>query len=112
MWLEQRPPSGLWGGLWSLPQFERHGELNHWLEDNVVAARRPAPLPAFTHTFSHFKLLITPQPVSCERLTGVRENGLWYDVHQPPALGLAAPVKSLLSQLAPFDLDPAPGPAR
>lgn len=112
VWLEQRPPSGLWGGLWSLPQFEHHGELNHWLEDNVVAAQRLAPLPAFTHTFSHFKLLITPQPVSCERLTGVRENGLWYDVHQPPALGLAAPVKSLLSQLAPFDLDPAPGPAR
>ena len=110
VWLEQRPPSGLWGGLWSLPQFERHSELNDWLEDNTEAPERQAALPSFTHAFSHFKLSITPQPVNCQRISGVRENGVWYDVHHPPALGLAAPVKSLLSQLTPFTLDPAPGP--
>ena len=109
VWLEQRPPSGLWGGLWSLPQFERHSELNDWLEDNTKAPERHAALPSFTHTFSHFKLVITPQPVTCERISGVRESGVWYDVNHPPALGLAAPVKSLLSQLAPFTLDPTPG---
>ena len=109
VWLEQRPPSGLWGGLWSLPQFERHSELNDWLEDNTKAPERHAALPSFTHTFSHFKLVITPQPVTCERISGVRESGVWYDVNHPPALGLAAPVKSLLSQLAPLTLDPTPG---
>lgn len=112
VWLEQRPPSGLWGGLWSLPQFECHGELNDWLEDNVAAPKRHAALPSFTHTFSHFRLTITPQPVSCDRLSGVRESGVWYDVNRPPELGLAAPVKALLSQLAPFALDPTPGPSR
>ncbi|MGM0834339.1 A/G-specific adenine glycosylase [Halomonas qinghailakensis] len=111
VWLEQRPPSGLWGGLWSLPQFERHGELNDWLADHVVSPKRHAPLPSFTHTFSHFRLSITPQPVSCDRLSGVREGGVWYDINHPPALGLAAPVKSLLSQLVPFTLDPTPGPS-
>ncbi|MBR2515204.1 MAG: A/G-specific adenine glycosylase [Halomonas sp.] len=108
VWLEQRPPSGLWGGLWSLPQFETHAALNDWLEDNVVAPERHAALPSFTHTFSHFRLVITPQPVSCDRLGGIREDGVWYDVNHPPSLGLAAPVKALLSQLVPFALHPTP----
>ncbi len=111
VWLEQRPPNGLWGGLWSLPQFERHSELNDWLADHVVSPERQAPLSSFTHTFSHFRLSITPQPVNCDRLSGVREDGVWYDVNDPPALGLAAPVKALLSQLATFALDPTPGPS-
>lgn len=110
VWLEQRPPSGLWGGLWSLPQFEHQSELSDWLDDHAIAPKRHAPLPTFSHTFSHFRLMITPQPVSCDRLNGVRESGVWYDVNHPPELGLAAPVKSLLSQCTPFALHPAPGP--
>lgn len=112
VWLEQRPPSGLWGGLWSLPQFEHPQALNDWLDDNVVTPTRHSALPTFTHTFSHFRLAITPQPVTCDRLGGIREKGVWYDVNDPPSLGLAAPVKALLSQLAPFTLDPTPGPSR
>lgn len=111
VWLEQRPPSGLWGGLWSLPQFERQSELDDWLANYTVAPQQQAPFPTLKHTFSHFRLLITPQPVSCDRLSGVREGGVWYDVNHPPALGLAAPVKLLLSQLTPFALHPMPGPS-
>lgn len=109
VWLEQRPPSGLWGGLWSLPQFDTHRELNDWLEANAVNPEREPASPSFHHTFSHFRLEITPQPVTCDRLGGVRESGVWYDINHPPALGLAAPVKALLSQLAPFSLNPTPG---
>ncbi|TVP51092.1 MAG: adenine DNA glycosylase [Halomonas sp.] len=111
VWLEQRPPSGLWGGLWSLPQFETHSELNAWLETNTINPQRETTPPSFYHTFSHFRLAITPQPVTCDRLGGVRESGVWYDLNHPPALGLAAPVKALLSQLTPFELSPARGHA-
>ncbi|MFB9866036.1 A/G-specific adenine glycosylase [Vreelandella sulfidaeris] len=111
IWLEKRPPSGLWGGLWSLPQFEQHSELNDWLEDHVVNPTREHAAPRFHHTFSHFRLEITPQPVSCDRLGGIREHGIWYDLVHPPALGLAAPVKALLGQLRPFTLNPTPGHA-
>ena len=111
VWLEQRPASGLWGGLWSLPQFDSQGELNDWLADNVVMPERLSPMPCLTHTFSHFRLAITPQPVSCDRLQGVREGGTWYDPAHPPAIGLAAPVKTLINQLAPFALTSTPGRA-
>lgn len=104
VWLEKRPPSGLWGGLWSLPQFDKHSELNDWLEDHAVNPARGSTSPSFYHTFSHFRLEITPQPVTCDRLGGIRESGVWYDINDPPALGLAAPVKALLSQLTPFTL--------
>ncbi|MCP1314340.1 MULTISPECIES: A/G-specific adenine glycosylase [unclassified Halomonas] len=110
VWLEQRPPSGLWGGLWSLPQFDDRAALGDWLQDCVDSAVIEPALPGFTHTFSHFRLAITPQPVRCEGLSGVREKGIWFDSADPPTLGLAAPVKSLLAQLAPFSLDPTPGP--
>lgn len=109
VWLEQRPPSGLWGGLWSLPQFDKHSELNDWLEAHAVTPIREPAMPAFHHTFSHFRLEITPQPVSCARLGEVRESGIWYDVTNPRELGLAAPVKALLSQLTPFSLNITPG---
>ncbi|XGA79664.1 A/G-specific adenine glycosylase [Halomonas sp. CH40] len=113
IWLEQRPPSGLWGGLWSLPQFDSQDALNDWLATHVKEARPQAAQPAFVHTFSHFRLEITPQPVACQTLNGVREKGLWYDLADPPALGLAAPVKKLLAQTKaqrePFQLANLPG---
>ena len=111
VWLEKRPPSGLWGGLWSFPQFDKHSELNDWLEAYAVNPERDSAQPSFHHTFSHFRLEITPQPVTCDRLGGVRESGVWYDINHPPSLGLAAPVKALLSQLAPFTLNSTPGHA-
>ncbi|MCO7248001.1 A/G-specific adenine glycosylase [Halomonas sp. Mc5H-6] len=111
VWLEQRPASGLWGGLWSLPQFDSQSQLASWLDDHVLAPERLPPLARFQHTFSHFRLAITPQPVSCDRLKGVREGGVWYDPSQPAELGLAAPVKSLINQLTPFTLTSTPGHA-
>lgn len=115
IWLEQRPPSGLWGGLWSLPQFDTQQELNDWLEVHALSPKREVARPVFTHTFSHFRLEITPQPVACKALSGVREGGVWYDLNHPPELGLAAPVKRLLAQAQAeartFDLENSPGRA-
>jgi len=100
--LEQRPPTGLWGGLWCFPQFEDDAALDAWLACRVPEARRGRPWAPFTHTFSHFRLHVVPQPVWLEREpSGVAEAGrLWYDLDAPPSVGLAAPVKALLNTLA------------
>ena len=100
--LEQRPASGLWGGLWSLPQFDDHTGLQAWLDSHAPgSAIEPAGAP-FTHVFSHFRLEIIPQPARVERLDAVGEARRWYDPDNPDAIGLAAPVKSLLNRLASF----------
>ncbi|MCV6590666.1 MAG: A/G-specific adenine glycosylase [Marinobacterium sp.] len=96
--LYQRPPSGLWGGLWSLPQVQdlRDTAAETGLHINPDSARALAPL---RHTFSHFHLDITP--VEVELLTGAdtlmeQAPTLWYDPANPASIGLAAPVKKLL----------------
>ncbi len=100
--LYQRPPSGLWGGLWSLPETQ---DLRDLTAATGLIADETAfqPLAPLRHTFSHFHLDITPvlaklkDPTDC-----VMEAGplLWYNLRQPQNVGLAAPVKKLLQQLA------------
>lgn len=102
--LEQRPSSGLWGGLWSLPQFDSEGELRAWLDSHAPGAVVESAWPAFTHVFSHFRLEITPQPVRMLRAGNVNEQGRWIDPASLGDIGLATPVKGLLESLAPFSL--------
>lgn len=99
--LEQRPSSGLWGGLWSLPQFDDTEALIGWLDIHAPDAEREPPWSAFTHVFSHFRLEITPQPVRVAALDSVGEALRWFDPSDPASIGLAAPVKRLLVSLAP-----------
>ncbi|MBA2780923.1 A/G-specific adenine glycosylase [Billgrantia kenyensis] len=102
--LEQRPASGLWGGLWGLPQFDDLAALQAWLDVHAPGAAIDSPWPAFSHTFSHFRLDITPQPAQIPGLDSVGEGRCWYDPGNPERIGLAAPVKSLLASLSPFTL--------
>ncbi|MDI5983995.1 A/G-specific adenine glycosylase [Halomonas sp. M4R5S39] len=108
--LEQRPSSGLWGGLWSLPQFDDDASLRAWLDAHAPAAELESGWTPFTHVFSHFRLEITPQPARIGALDSVGEARRWYDPREPDSIGLAAPVKSLLTSLAPFALTAPTGP--
>ncbi|SDK70876.1 A/G-specific adenine glycosylase [Billgrantia gudaonensis] len=108
--LERRPPSGLWGGLWSLPQFDDTAALRAWLDVHAPEARLDASWTPFTHTFSHFRLEVTPQPATIGTLDAVGEARRWYDPDAPDRIGLAAPVKALLSRLTTFTLEGSPAP--
>ncbi|QTF93128.1 NUDIX domain-containing protein, partial [Halomonas sp. BM-2019] len=108
--LEQRPASGLWGGLWSLPQFDDTEALQAWLDSHAPGSELSPAWSPFTHVFSHFRLEITPQPARIERLDAVGETRRWYDPDTPDAIGLAAPVKSLLASLSAFTLNAPPSP--
>ncbi|PAU74170.1 A/G-specific adenine glycosylase [Halomonas salipaludis] len=99
--LEQRPGAGLWGGLWCFPQFDDPDALQAWLDVHAPEASREPAWRAFRHTFSHFHLQITPQPVACRPAQMVNTPGrLWYHLAEPVTIGLAAPVKTLLGSLA------------
>ncbi|TDR50218.1 A/G-specific DNA-adenine glycosylase [Halomonas ventosae] len=108
--LEQRPSSGLWGGLWSLPQFDDAEALRAWLDARAPGSVLETAWTPFTHVFSHFRLEITPQPARIGRLDAVDEARCWYDPSDPASIGLAAPVKALLASLAPFALTTTAGP--
>jgi len=100
VWLEQRPPVGLWGGLFCFPQFTTEEALHDWLQARGIAAK-PQQLTAFRHTFSHFHLDIVPMWLSWSSVGAAMDEpgGLWYNLVQPPSVGLAAPVERLLHEL-------------
>jgi A/G-specific adenine glycosylase len=99
IWLERRPDSGLWGGLWSLPQLDDEPALQSLLAARGWALQHSQQLEPLRHTFSHFHLDIQPLLVSVRTTASVAEAGqVWYNLRQPVRLGLAAPVKKLLSQ--------------
>jgi A/G-specific adenine glycosylase len=109
--LERRPPAGLWGGLWGLPEFDSSAAAREWCVRRFGAVDvTPQSLPAVRHAFTHFDLDIEPLLVECRDGTvdggngnGVMEEGrwLWYNASAPAKLGLAAPVKQLIESCAP-----------
>jgi len=99
VWLERRPDSGLWGGLWSPPQLDDQASLDALLQSRGWTFRESDVLQPLRHTFSHFHLDIQPLLVRIQPGDGVAEAGqVWYNLRQPTRLGLAAPVKKLLQQ--------------
>jgi A/G-specific adenine glycosylase len=99
--LVQRPPSGIWGGLWCLPEFgDREGAASFAQRELASARLAAAPLPDIEHSFTHFDLVITPLLAECRGCAGIAESGaLWYDLNEPARVGLPAPIKTLLGQL-------------
>ncbi len=101
--LEKRPPTGIWGGLWSLPECE------HEDDPEMVCQQRygwniseQEMLDIVRHTFSHFHLEITPlvAKVGVQKAVIMEsEQTLWYNTDQVHHIGLAAPVAGLLKTL-------------
>ena len=100
--LTRRPPTGIWGGLWGLPECDAR-DVRAWCRKTFgldVAPERKWPL--LRHTFSHFHLDIHPIParlVSANACVMEDAESVWYNCRQPDERGLAAPVKRLLDQL-------------
>lgn len=102
--LQQRPPSGIWGGLWSLPEYAADSaeNIHQWCERQLgLIIENVQTQPVFRHTFSHFHLDITPihcQVKSPANRVMEASNGVWYNTHQPKSLGLPAPVLKILTR--------------
>lgn len=100
--LERRPPSGIWGGLWSFPEFSDEPALQAWCDERGVSPDLEGEWQSVRHTFSHFHLDITPCLVRSQtRTLSVMEahGGVWYNSRHPQPLGFAAPVQRLLKRL-------------
>lgn len=99
--LEKRPPSGIWGGLWSLPECAAGADPAACARQLGFEVQPLAPLPKLTHTFTHFRLHIQPQALSVSRRTaGLNEPGrLWLPLADACQAALPTPVRKLLEQL-------------
>jgi A/G-specific adenine glycosylase len=98
--LEQRPSPGIWGGLWSLPEFDADIGALAACRDLGVEPVSICQLAAFSHTFTHFRLHISPwyATVAAAPADGARPR-VWVDAAQAAAAALPAPVRKLVEGL-------------
>ncbi|WP_417551248.1 A/G-specific adenine glycosylase [Methylophaga sp.] len=98
--LEQRPQSGIWGGLWSFPEGQTAEAAEHILPIKNITFK--STTPEIKHVFSHFKLNIQPYIFTADPIDMVAENKqhIWVKIDQALTLGLPAPVKQLIEFLS------------
>lgn len=99
VWLNKRPDSGIWGGLYCLPIFESEEALYAFVPPAVRNTVRP--LPPFKHVLTHKDLQLSPvvaELSNTEKLSfdSLRLPGAWYSKNEYLALGLPAPIRKLL----------------
>jgi A/G-specific adenine glycosylase len=103
MLLEKRPPHGVWGGLWSLP------EASSMTEARALAERLSTgqieilgQLDPLLHRFTHFQLNIHPLRFRAKnpaKAVMEDERWVWYKAGSRVLTGLPAPVNRLLNEL-------------
>jgi A/G-specific adenine glycosylase len=100
--VERRPEAGLWGGLWSPPQFESEFAALDWCRREIGEPHVEAQLlTPIHHAFTHFDLLLTPLRVRCKPTGAVHEanDRIWYALATPPRVGLPQPIRQLFERL-------------
>jgi len=83
--LIKRPPVGIWGGLWSLPELDSK-------------ATGTDVIDSFKHTFSHFHLHVTVVKGAAQSI--IEENGslAWHNIEDLDKLALPTPINKFLNK--------------
>jgi A/G-specific adenine glycosylase len=99
--LERRPPRGIWGGLWTPPEFPDAGAVEAFLATRFAAHAPPSRLPSVRHAFTHFDLTIEPWLLELGSTPGLAAEGetRWHELAALEAVGLPAPVARLLEEM-------------
>ena len=112
-WLQRRPPTGIWAGLYAPPAWEGAVDgLDAAVAQLGAAVQARQDLPAVLHVLTHRDLFLHPvvvqlagdQPaVACDAAGDVAADGAtagaWFSPDAWPGLGLPAPVRRLLESL-------------
>ena len=101
--LEKRPQTGIWAGLWSLPEMETHEIASEQAQQRFgFEAEAQEPLAIVQHAFTHFKLAITPQPLHIIRHKNGNLPPGFISMPIQDAIGAAipTPVRNILLSLS------------
>lgn len=100
--LEKRPPSGIWGGLWSLPELAIEGDIFTMLHLRYgLAGRTVREMARVDHSFTHYSLAIFPvEIVPAKKPLRAMEPGLvWLSLDDAMDAAVPAPVKRILQSV-------------
>ena len=103
LWLTQRPDSGVWAGLWSLPEFDSMPAFEAVGRDWPGTSEA---LPSFTHVLTHLDWRLHPLRWTLPARTSAAQRqvilsalpeGRWFGLDEALAAGLPAPLRKLLA---------------
>jgi A/G-specific adenine glycosylase len=100
--LEKRPPAGIWGGLWCLPETARKTDLeSHCLKRFGAHVVEVETLETIPHGFTHFTLDIQPLRLRVSALApSATEPGvMWLPLEEARGAAIPAPVRRILAAL-------------
>jgi A/G-specific adenine glycosylase len=93
VWLQKRPDTGIWAGLFSLPVFDSEVQLlAAWPQ-----ASQPQFIASWKHVLTHRDLHLHPVRILGSGRPAPACEGQWVDAQAWPDLGLPAPVRALLA---------------
>jgi A/G-specific adenine glycosylase len=100
--LQKRPPVGIWGALWSLPELAAEHDPRALCRDRFgILAAKITKLPTLAHGFTHFSLRIHPLRVDVHSMNpSVREPGyMWVALADALGAVFPVPVRCILQTL-------------
>lgn len=102
VYLERRPASGIWGGLWSLPELGNENVAD-WCRRKLNARAGDSECwEPLRHSFSHYDLDISPVLVrlgSASSRVADSDDATWHRLDKAPPGGIATPVRKLINAL-------------
>jgi A/G-specific adenine glycosylase len=99
--LEKRPPVGIWGGLWSLPECPIEEDVLTWVQSRLhMQAKLIEQWSTLHHQFTHFNLIIKPillsvNPIANKLMDPITQ--VWYKEGNKLPGGTSTPVMKLLN---------------
>jgi A/G-specific adenine glycosylase len=97
VWLEKRPTTGIWAGLYCLPVYASRDELQSALP--VRSRSQLENLDPFVHVLTHKDLHLHPVVAQLTKNSMKGKQGAWFAKDEWTALGLPAPIRRLLEVL-------------
>ena len=100
--LERRPSIGLWGGLWTFPEYEGEDAGTYCRREFGCTLVRTCRLASIAHAFTHFRLTIQPLLCEVERISPHAEQSarIWLSIEDATHAAVPAPVRKLLRGLS------------
>ncbi len=98
--LEKRPDTGIWGGLWCLPEIHIEEDIGAYCTQHFKTEVKPLfNFPPLNHTFTHFKLRIHPRLLRITSQIDTRQEGkIWIEPDEALDKAIPTPVRKLIKQ--------------
>lgn len=98
IFLEKRPPKGVWGGLWCTPSIDMDVDARWFVQTTYFSqVLNVQPLMNIKHSFTHFRLNINALSINIKHLPTENQNG-WFSHSQTIKLGLAKPISDMIER--------------